>query len=71
MTGKIGVSRRVWLGGALTASLWAWRPARADATSPAADGFREVVAAPGAAALAVPPAPATRLLLYNGAAPAR
>ena len=69
MTGKIGVSRRVWLGGALTASLWAWRSARAEAPSPSADGFREVLAAPGAAALAAPPAPATRLLLYNGVAP--
>ncbi|MBV8664505.1 MAG: hypothetical protein JO107_15550, partial [Hyphomicrobiales bacterium] len=67
MTGKIGVSRRVWLGGALTASLWAGRSARAEAPSPSAEGVRQFVAAPSAAALTAPPAPATRLLLYNGA----
>ncbi len=67
--GGARVTRRAWLGGALGASLWAWRPARAEAPSPAADGLREFVAAPGSAALLAPPAPATRLLFYNGGAP--
>ena len=62
-----GVSRRAWLGGALGASLWAWRGA-ARAQAPA-DSFQRLEVAPGSAPIAAPPALTTRLMLYNQAAP--
>ena len=67
MTAGSGVSRRAWLGGALGASLWAWRGARAGAPALTADGFREFGAAPGAAPLA--PGDAAPPLQWRGARP--
>jgi FtsP/CotA-like multicopper oxidase with cupredoxin domain len=61
------VNRRAVLGAGVAASLWAWRRA-ARAQTPAA-GVRRLEAAPASAQLAAPPAAATRLLCYNGAAP--
>jgi len=63
------VNRRAFLGGGVAASFWAWRSgARAQDAAPA-DGVRRLEAAPASAPIAAPPAPATRLLCYNRAAP--
>ncbi len=65
----MGVTRRAFLGGGVAASSWAWRRAARAQGAPPADGFRPLEAAPALARIAAPPAPATRLLSYNGATP--
>jgi len=65
----MGVNRRAFLGGGVAASLWAWRRAAPAQTPARPDGFLILEAAPASARLAAPPAPATRLLSYNGATP--
>jgi len=66
---RLGATRRALLGGGVAASFWAWgRAALAQAPAPP-DGFRLLEAAAASAWFAAPPAPATRLLSYNGASP--
>ncbi|MGO4871510.1 MAG: multicopper oxidase family protein [Roseiarcus sp.] len=63
------MNRRAFLGAGVAASSWAWRGGAGAQDAAPADGFRRLEAAPGFAPIAAPPAPATRLLCYDGAAP--
>ena len=65
----MGVTRRAFLGRGVAASLWVWRRAAFAGEPAPTDGLRRLEAALASAQLAPPPAPATRLLCYNGAAP--
>ena len=64
----MAVSRRVFLGCGLAASLWT--PRRAGAVEAAPAGVpRRLDAAPASLQLAPPPAPPTRILAYDGVSP--
>jgi FtsP/CotA-like multicopper oxidase with cupredoxin domain len=63
------VNRRAFLGGGVAASFWAWGGGAQAQNGAPTDGFRRIEAAPAYAPIAAPPAPATRLLSYNGASP--
>jgi FtsP/CotA-like multicopper oxidase with cupredoxin domain len=68
----MALTRRVLLGAAISAGLWAWRSdasAEASKPTPGPDGFFALDAAPASLKLAAPPAEPARALAYNGGSP--
>ena len=63
------LARRTFIGAGLSATVWAWRQAPANAANEPTDGFRVIEAGPASAQLAPAPAAPVQALGYDGATP--